>query len=168
MKISLKLQLIATFLSCILFTLSIGVESNDGSCSSNDNGGDGSNYDETCSAISSMKETTEEEDDELTLQRYNYKFPGCRLFLAPSTIDSSNAGLGIFTTRELKRGQPIAFADIIIQVTDYIIKNGNQDEGEIGHKYIGTLIDQYSWDATKFGGHLEGKHVASLLPGIGS
>ena len=90
-----------------------------------------------------------------------YKFPGCRLFLAPSTIQSPNAGYGIFITRSLKRGQPITFADIILQVNDYLDKYGNNK--------IGPLIQQYSWNAQSFGGHYEGEsNIASVLPGIGS
>ena len=118
----------------------------------------------------------------LQQQNHNYVFPGCALFLAPSTIEANNAGLGIFTARKVKRGQPIAFPDIIIQLTDYDTKtatttttttttnydNGdNSDNSDFGID-IGPLVHEYSWEAHRFGGQLEAKKVASILPGIGS
>jgi hypothetical protein len=112
---------------------------------------------DTCSARDNdTKEEQQQQQQQQQQQRY--LFPGCRLYLAPTTSSSPTtpSGLGLFTTRSIKRGQPITFPDIIIQINDYLNAN------------IGQLITEYSWDAAKFGGNLEGKSVASVLPGIGS
>mmetsp|Transcript_6380 Transcript_6380/g.7154 ORF Transcript_6380/g.7154 Transcript_6380/m.7154 type:complete len:618 (-) Transcript_6380:68-1921(-) len=105
---------------------------------------------------------------ELSDSKYHH-FPNCRLYLAPSTLPS--AGLGVFTAESLHGGQAIAHPDVIIQVNDYnLIKStkNNDNNKNDGKKNIGALIDEYSWDAQKFGGQFEGKVVASILPGIGS
>ncbi len=88
-------------------------------------------------------------------------FPRCRLYLAKSTIPGTN--LGLFTSTPLRRGQPIAPPDIIIQLIDYY--NSKTDESP---STISKLISDYSWDAQRFGGQFEAKSVASILPGVGS
>ncbi len=88
-------------------------------------------------------------------------FPRCRLYIAKSTIPNTN--LGLFTSAPLRRGQPIAPPDIIIQLIDYY--NSNTDESP---STMSKLISDYSWDAQRFGGQFEAKSVASILPGIGS
>ena len=131
------------------------------------------NDNNTCSAtstttvtIAKAKNFEKKQQQQQEEKERNYKFPGCGLYLAPSTVKSENAGLGIFTTRPLKRGQPIAFPDIIIQVIDFHMKHESDSQNQ--RPLIGPLIDEYSWDATKFGGQLEAKRVASILPGLGS
>ncbi len=179
----------------------VDVDAVDGACKTGngnsdgdgDGDGDGDSNNKTCSEGSSKeqgmqkiqkiqkKHQEEEQQQEQQQQQKRHVFPGCRFYLAPSTVsgggkgkDKGNGGggdLGLFTSRALKRGQPISFPDIIIQMIDYPItstststQNSNSDS-DLG---LGRLIEQYSWDAQKFGGQYEGKTVASIVPGIGS
>jgi len=136
-------------------------------------GGGGGGEDQTCSAHSNndIHSDKQQELQQQQQQRQQYVFPGCRFYLAPTTVPMSNADigggdLGLFTTRSLKRGQPISFPDIIIQMIDYPTRSNDNDNDN--DSYVGNLIEQYSWDAQKFGGQNEGRTVASILPGIGS
>ncbi len=91
-------------------------------------------------------------------------FPGCRLYLAPSTVqngqqqDRENAcpRLGLFTSAPLRRGQRIAPSDIIIHLTDYLPQD------------LAPFLSSHSYNPQQFGGHYEAKSVASILPGVAS
>lgn len=85
-----------------------------------------------------------------------HKFRGCQIFLAKSTLNNSTSTrLGLFTGKALKRGQPIASPDIIIQLIDHLPS-------------LSDFVSRYSYEPGQFGAQFEAKSVASILPGVAS
>jgi hypothetical protein len=72
----------------------------------------------------------------------------CRLVVAPSTIP--NAGLGIFTTVPLKKGELIGYGDMVIPITSILSSLPNP-------------FEDYSWNGRAYGGHLD-----AFTPGLQS
>lgn len=143
---------IAILSSCILLRSS---HAHEGTCNKNANDVKSTNnndgHDET-----SCQPNLEEESE------LKYEFPGCRLYLAPSTIQEKRGNqpeslpqLGIFTAIPLKRGQPVAPPDIIIHLTDYLAG-------------LGLLLSSQSYNPLQFGAQYEARSVATILPGVAS
>jgi len=113
---------------------------------------------ETSSCSNKTNDSTDTCTADLTTNNEvpSHKFHGCRLFLARSTLNNSTSTrLGLFTGKVLKRGQPIASPDIIIQLIDYLPS-------------LSDFVSKYSYEPGQFGAQFEGKCVASILPGVAS
>lgn len=83
-------------------------------------------------------------------------FPGCRLYIAKSTLNNETSmRLGLFTGKKIKRGHPIAPPDIMIQLIDYLPS-------------LSDFVSLYSFEPGQFGAQFEAKSVASVLPGVPS
>ncbi|GFH56916.1 hypothetical protein CTEN210_13392 [Chaetoceros tenuissimus] len=80
----------------------------------------------------------------------------CGFYLAKSKIP--NAGLGVFTSRALAKGDKVNFKDPVLQIYDLNPYFGQS---------IATLLYDYAWDSALTGGQYEGKHVYSIMSGIG-
>ena len=139
---------------------------------------DGSTESDPNTCIASDSDSDAETDTEIIPNNSNddsmpsnYKFPGCRLYLAKSTIQpvpvpvpaslpaltSANSHrLGLFTAEPLKRGQPIAAPDILIPLTDY--QSSMND--------IGSILSSLSNNPQPYGAQHEAKSVAAILPGV--
>jgi hypothetical protein len=80
----------------------------------------------------------------------------CTLILAPSTL--GNAGWGVFSTIQRKRGDPVVYGDVVIQLSDLNVSTADS---------MNTMLLDYLWNVEETGGFYEGLTVASVLPGIG-
>lgn len=80
----------------------------------------------------------------------------CGYYLAKSKIP--NAGLGVFTSRALAKGDKVNFKDPVLQIYDLNPYFGQS---------ITTLLYDYAWDSALTGGQYEGKQVYSIMAGIG-
>jgi hypothetical protein len=80
----------------------------------------------------------------------------CQLVMAESTLD--NAGWGVFTLVSRRRGDPVMYGDLVIQVGDLDVSTADS---------MRTMLTDYLWSAEETGGFYEGVTVASVLPGIG-
>lgn len=80
----------------------------------------------------------------------------CRLVMAESSI--REAGWGVYTMISLPRGAPVFYGDVVIQVPDLNHTHAN------GMRF---LLHDYMWESPETGGQYEGKHVSSMVPGIG-
>jgi hypothetical protein len=72
----------------------------------------------------------------------------CRLVVAPSTIP--NAGLGIFTTVPLRKGELVGYGDLVIPIASILSSLPNP-------------FEDYSWNGRVYGGELD-----SYAPGLQS
>lgn len=139
---------------CLLCGYAHSIVAKEGTCQKETNDGD-----QTCK--SNPEETGEIKTKTKSDEYKSYKFPGCRLYLAQSTVQDpqgqteESSRLGLFTSEPLSRGQRIAPSDIIIHLTDYL-------------PGLGSLLYSHSYNPQPFGGQYEARSVASILPGVAS
>ena len=80
----------------------------------------------------------------------------CGLVMAESSIKDS--GWGVFTLIPRKKGDRVHDGDPVIQIPDF------NPLYAAGAK---RLLWEYLWDGQETGGQYEGRHVMSMIPGIG-
>lgn len=80
----------------------------------------------------------------------------CKAVMATSTIP--DAGWGVFSVIDMKRGMPFLTGDLVIQITDL---------NELHADGMKLLLHDYLWDSAETGAFYEGKLVVSAISGVG-
>jgi hypothetical protein len=124
--------------------------------------------------------TTKEEQIQSPQQQHqHYPVPnGCKLVMAPSSLQHPNSGWGVYSLVHLLQGNAVIDGDVVIQITDFNYYNNNQqkkkkNKHEKQNNRTLQPIDyvwrnDYVWNSETTGGYYEGKHdVMSATPGIG-
>lgn len=83
----------------------------------------------------------------------------CGLYLAQSTIPHS--GLGIFSGVAHPIGSSVAPPEIALQL---LYGFDDNKESMMQHAH---LVHEYTWSSHVTGGSFEGKHIETLIPGLG-
>jgi hypothetical protein len=96
----------------------------------------------------------------------------CGLFMAESSIP--NAGLGIYSARNISKGNQIFFDDLALHVQDFErntklrkrAQNESNDDDDAGTGE--WLLDNYYWNAKTSMGNFDADDVQSIIPGFGA
>jgi hypothetical protein len=117
--------------------------------------------DATCSANQvgeNEKHGNKKEDQDDPTMRPPRVSDSCQLVMAESSLP--NAGWGVFSMVDRKKGSAVLEGDIVIQITDL---------NPLHTRGMNRLAknNYYLWDGQETGGQYEGSHVLSAIPGIG-
>jgi hypothetical protein len=96
----------------------------------------------------------------------------CGLFMAESSIP--NAGLGIYSARNVSKGDQIFYDDLALHVQDFernakLRKRAHNESDDDTDTGAGEwLLDNYYWNAKTSMGNFDADDVQSIIPGFGA